>query len=114
MERFSSKDQRFDSRVPLDIVLNKYVKGRPYLCRASNLSRHGLLVHRIHEPRNGETSIGLQFQLPGDDRVITCAGEIVYEHDWLPATGVRFTSIAPEHQAMIDSYIVRKLDWGLF
>ena len=42
----ASADLRQDVRVSIDILLNKYVKGRPYLCRATNLSRHGLLVHR--------------------------------------------------------------------
>jgi hypothetical protein len=92
-------------RVPVDIILNKYIGGRPYLCRATNLSRGGLLVHRVREPSSAETRVGLQFQLPGDDRVITCAGEIVYEHDWVDASGIRFTSVAPEHQAIINSFL---------
>ena len=104
-------DHRYDRRVPIDILLNKYVKGRPYLCRATNISRRGLLVHRIHEPQLPETHIGLQFQLPGDDRVITCAGQITYEHSWLTASGIRFTSVAPEHQQLIDSFIMSQLRW---
>jgi hypothetical protein len=95
------------SRLPLDIILNKYIGGRPYLCRASNLSRGGLLVHRVREPNNSETRVGLQFQLPGDNRVITCAGEIVHEHGWVNASGIRFTSISTEHRALIDSYLER-------
>lgn len=100
--------RRRGSRVRVDILLNKYVRGRPYLCRASNLSRGGMLVHRIHEPRISETRVGLQFQLPGDERVITCAGEITYEHGWTQASGIRFTSVAPEHQALIDAYLNRQ------
>ena len=98
-------DKRHNLRVSIDLLLNKYVRGRPYLGRATNLGRGGLLLHRIREPLSDERSIGLQFQLPGDDRVITCAGEIVHEHQWADATGVRFTSIAPEHQAAIDSFL---------
>lgn len=94
-------------RVPVDIILNKYIKGRPYLCRATNLGRGGLLVHRVREPSSEETRVGLQFQLPGDDRVITCAGEIVHEHAWADASGVRFTCLSPEHQALIDAYLAR-------
>jgi hypothetical protein len=105
----ASADLRQDVRVSIDILLNKYVKGRPYLCRATNLSRHGLLVHRVHEPLSREHSVGLQFQLPDDDRVITCAGEVVFEHDWLKANGIRITAIAPEHQALIDRYLDRYL-----
>lgn len=107
MKTTGSADSRQDKRVSVDLLLNKYIKGRPYLCRASNLSRSGLLVHRVREPRSAETHVGLQFQLPDDDRVITCAAEIVYEHDWLPASGVRITAIAPEHQALLDAFIER-------
>lgn len=95
------------SRVPVDIILNKYVKGRPYLCRASNISRGGLLVHRVREPESAETRVGLQFQLPGDNRVITCAGEIVHEHGWVNASGIRITSISPEHRALLDCFLER-------
>jgi len=100
-----STEHRTGHRVSVDILLNKYVKGRPYLCRATNVSRGGLLVHRIREPQNEETYVGLQFQLPGDDRVITCAGQIVHEHEWVDATGIRFTAVAPEHQAILDQYL---------
>ncbi len=105
----ASADLRQEARVSIDILLNKYIKGRPYLCRASNLSRHGLLVHRVHEPLTRERNVGLQFQLPDDERVITCAGEVVYEHDWLSANGIRITAIAPEHQALIDAFLDRNL-----
>lgn len=97
--------QRKSGRVPVDIILNKYIKGRPYLCRASNLGAGGLLVHRVREPKSEETRVGLQFQLPGDDRVITCAGEIVYEHDWVDASGIRFTSVSAEHLALIEAFV---------
>ena len=105
----SRQEQRFDARVPVDIILNKYIKGRPYLCRASNISRKGLLVHRVHEPMNREASVGLQFQLPGCERVITCAGQVVFEHEWLTANGIWITSIAPEHQDLIDAYVLGQI-----
>jgi len=89
------------------MILNKYIRGRPYLCRATNLGSGGLLVHKIREPRSDEVRVGLQFQLPGDDRVITCAGEIVHQHAWIDAAGIRFTSISPEHQALIDEFVRR-------
>lgn len=105
----SSEEIRKETRVSVDLLLNKYIKGRPYLCRATNVSRHGLLVLRVHEPPSRETSVGLQFQLPDDDRVITCAGEVVFQHAELPATGIRITAIAPEHQALLDAFIERSL-----
>jgi hypothetical protein len=109
VHRYSRQDHRVDARVPIDIILNKYIKGRPYLCRASNLSRRGLLVHRVNEPRARELEVGLQFQLPSSERVITCAGKIVFEHGWLAASGVKITAIAPEHQELIDAFILEQL-----
>ncbi len=106
----TTRELRVEPRVSVDLLLNKYIKGRPYLCRATNLSRRGILVHRVLEPRSEETNVGLQFQLPDDDRVITCAGEIVYEHEWLPATGVLITAIDPQHQKLIDDFITRRID----
>jgi hypothetical protein len=103
--KHQSGENRHSLRANVDVLLNKYVRGRPYLARATNLGRGGLLVHRIREPRNDERSVGLQFQLPGEDRVITCAGEIVHEHAWADATGIRFTSIAPEHRAAINRFL---------
>ena len=105
-----SDDKREDFRVPLDILLNKYVRGRPFLARASNLSRRGLLLHKLFEPTNDETSVGLQFMLPGTDRVITCAGRIVH-NEGAPTTGVEFTHIDPQHQQIIDDYILANLPW---
>lgn len=112
MKATQKGEQRFESRVSIDIILNKYIKGRPYLCRASNLSRRGIFVHRVNEPQHLGKNVGLQFQVPGDERVITCAGEVVHEHDWVDADGILFTSIAPEHQKIIDDYITNQLDWS--
>ena len=103
-------DRRIDFRIPVDFVLNKYVKGRPYLCRATNLSRCGLLVHRVFEPHHDEGHVGLQFQLPGTDRVITCAGKVVHQKDGVD--GVVFTSVDPDHQSMLDDYVLHNLDWS--
>ena len=111
MQESANEDKRLDFRVPVDFVLNKYVQGRPFLCRAVNLSRCGLLLHRVFEPKNNETKVGLQFELPGEDRVITCGGEIVYEHDWLSASGIRFTDVDSKHQKLIDAFIRGHLDW---
>lgn len=111
MTSLVNDDNRLDFRVPVDIVLNKYVNGRPYLCRATNISRCGVLLHRVFEPSHETTNVGLQFQLPGSDRVITCAARVVHQEGSRGGYGVRFTHLAPEHQTMIDSFILDNLDW---
>lgn len=105
MDIFPSNDTRIGSRLSVDLLLNKYLNGRPYLCRASNISRNGLLVHRIMEPESDDLVMGLQFQLPDTDRIITCVGRVIYEHEWIPAQGIQITSISPEHQGLLDQYI---------
>ncbi|MBW2732105.1 MAG: PilZ domain-containing protein [Deltaproteobacteria bacterium] len=107
----SIADERVDFRVPVDLLLNKYVRGRPYLAKATNISRRGLLMHRLFEPENEERSVGLQFMLPGTDRVITCAGRVIYTDEQTETHGVKFTHIAPEHQELLDEYILRNLQW---
>ena len=43
-------DKRKNGRVPLDIYLNKYVGGVPYMARTSNISREGVsLAHLIEQ-----------------------------------------------------------------
>lgn len=103
----ASDDHRRAQRVTVDLLLNKYLGGRPHLARASNLSRRGLLVHRLFEPQSDERAIGLQFQLPNCERVISCAGRIVYSHPWLAADGIELTEIAPQHQQLIDEFLER-------
>jgi hypothetical protein len=104
-------DHRLELRAPVDILLNKYIDGIPHVCRATNLSRGGMLVHKLLEPEKNATEVGLQFQLPGEDRIITAAGRVVYQHKWLRASGVRFTNLAVEHRELIERFILSQLDW---
>jgi hypothetical protein len=109
MNVIAENDKRVDQRITLDILLNKYIQGRPYICRASNLSRRGILIHQVHEPRSQETHVGLQFQLPGVERVITCAGQVIYTNGE-QGSGIQFTCIDPEHQQLIENFIEGHID----
>lgn len=105
-------DHRLELRAPVDMLLNKYVAGTPHVCRASNISRGGMLIHKLLEPeKNGIEVVGLQFQLPNSDRIITAAGRIVFEHPWIRATGIRFTNLSEEHRGLIERYILDRVDW---
>lgn len=105
MSKNHEDERRASDRMTTDFLLNKYVKGRPYLCQASNISPRGLLVQSFCEPVTAEPFVGLQFQLPGFDEVITCTGRVVHrasDSDW---SGVLFTSLAWEHRLLIEEYI---------
>lgn len=101
-------DKRKANRAPLDIYLNKYIGGVPYMVRSADISPEGLRLAHLIEPDHGKKRIGLQFQLPGSEEVIYAEGEIVRE--WAAAkkkegTGVRFTLLTERHRQAIRSYV---------
>ena len=103
-------DKRKNTRVPLDIYLNKYMKGVPYLAHAADISQEGVSLSRLIEPSHDARRVGLQFQLPGSEEVIYAEGEVVRE--WLEPErkeghGVRFTLLTERHRRMIDDYVTR-------
>jgi hypothetical protein len=104
-------DHRKQNRVPLDIYLNKYVAGVPYMARSSDISRDGLGLSHLIEPETAGHRVGLQFQLPGCPEVIYAEGEIVRE--WVDSgaeeegSGVRFTLLTDRHRKLIDQFVAR-------
>ncbi len=100
-------DKRKHNRVPLDIYLNKYVAGVPYMARTADISREGVALASLIEPDQAGKRVGLQFQLPGSEEVIYAEGEIVRE--WLSTgaegSGVKFTLLTERHRRMIDQYV---------
>ena len=105
-------DKRKNARVPLDVYLNKYMGGVPYLARAADISLVGVSLAHLLEPERDTRRVGLQFQLPGSEEVIYAEGEVVRE--WVEASprqhersGVRFTLLTERHRRMIDAYVTR-------
>ena len=105
-------DKRKNARVSLDIYLNKYMGGVPYMARAADISQEGVSLARLLEPEKDARRVGLQFQLPGSEEVIYAEGEVVRE--WVEASprehersGVRFTLLTQRHRQLIDDYVTR-------
>ncbi len=100
-------EKRKHNRVPLDIYLNKYVAGVPYMARTADISREGVALANLIEPDQSGKRVGLQFQLPGSEEVIYAEGEIVRE--WLSTgnegSGVKFTLLTERHRRMIEQYV---------
>ena len=100
-------EKRKHHRVPLDIYLNKYVAGVPYMARTADISREGVALANLIEPDLSGKRVGLQFQLPGSEEVIYAEGEIVRE--WLSTgaegSGVKFTLLTERHRRLIDQYV---------
>ena len=101
-------NKRKHDRVPLDIYLNKYVAGVPYMARTADISREGVALAHLIEPDLSGKRVGLQFQLPGSEEVIYAEGEIVRE--WLgtgeEGSGIKFTLLTERHRRLIDAYVV--------
>jgi c-di-GMP-binding flagellar brake protein YcgR len=102
-------NQRKNDRVSLDIYLNKYVAGVPYMARTSDISREGVGLAHLIEPNMAGKRVGLQFQLPGSEEVIYAEGEVVREWCDLDhneeGSGVRFTLLTERHKKMIEQFV---------
>ncbi len=103
-----SRERRTDARTPVDVLLNRFLNGYPYLCRATDISRHGMRLETFREPAGAPRFMGLQFQLPGSDDVITASGEAVFEDDSARAVGVRFTALPEPAAAAIDRFLAEQ------
>jgi hypothetical protein len=104
----SSIDRRRARRASLDVLANRFLDGYPYLCRATDISRGGLRLYRFNEPATPSRFVGLQFQLPGCDEVLTASGEIVSEDGEARTIGVRFTHLPANAAAAIAKFTRRR------
>ena len=104
-------NKRKQNRVNLDIYLNKYVAGVPYMARTSDISKEGVGLSHLIEPDMAGKRVGLQFQLPGSEEVIYAEGEVV--HEWAAldhkdeGSGVRFTLLTERHRKLIEQFVAR-------
>src|SRR6187549_68247 len=96
-------------RIPVDILINKYIDGEPHVCRAVNVSSGGMLLYKVFEPDVAQEEVSIEFQLPGSQRVLRADGVTLAEHQWARAHGVRFTRIAEEDRALIDRFLAGEL-----
>jgi hypothetical protein len=103
-----ASDRRYDTRVNVDLLINRFLNGHPYMCRMTNISRTGARLVPILEPamRDAPRFVGLQFQLPGRDEIVTASGEMILEG--APANravGVRFTNLPPDSAWAIEAFL---------
>lgn len=98
-------DRRSDDRRPVDLLINRFLNGYPYMCRATDLSRSGMRIVPMLEPTEAPRYMGLQFQLPGTEDVITASGEAVFVAGERAAVGIRFTRLPSESAALIDRFL---------
>jgi hypothetical protein len=100
-----SYDNRRDRRMPISILLNKYIDGEPHVCRAVNVSPGGMLLYKVFEPDVPHSEVSLEFQLPGSPRIVRVDGVTLAEHPWARAHGVRFTRMSDEDRELVGRYL---------
>src|SRR5882757_4291519 len=105
-------DRRHNRRLPVDLLVNRFLDGYPYLCRVTDISRSGMRVVPLIEPSATGTPhtqrfMGLQFQLPGTDEVLTGSGEEVFAEGERASFGVRFTRLPSTTAAVLDRFMMR-------
>jgi len=100
-----TKDNRAERRMPIDILLNKYIDGEPHTCRGVNISRGGMLLYKIFEPDLEQGEVSLEFQLPGSQRILRVDGVTLAEHRWARAHGVRFKSMSDDDRELLHRFL---------
>jgi hypothetical protein len=103
-------DHRRERRLPISILLNKYIDGEPHVCRAVNVSAGGMLLYKVFEPDLLQDEVSLEFQLPGSGRILRADGITLAEHRWARAHGVRFVRMADEDRALLERWLAGDLD----
>lgn len=98
-------DNRGDRRVPIDILLNKYIDGDPHICRAVNISRGGMLLYKVFEPDLEHSEVSLEFQLPGSARIIRVDGVMLSEHRFARTHGVRFARMSDDDRDLVERFL---------
>ena len=101
----ATPERRGGRRQPVDLLINRFLNGYPYLCRATDISRTGMRLVPLLEPLDAPRYMGLQFQLPGSDDVITASGEAVFVAGTRGAVGVRFTRLPAGSAAVLDRFM---------
>ena len=113
-----SCDRRHQRRAKIDLFVNRFLNGHPYMCRMTDISATGARIIPINEPRiwPAPSHMGLQFQLPGRDEIVTASGVAVAGKlgdkpgDKLGESsgrsfGIRFTNMSPDSASAIAAFM---------
>ncbi len=100
-----TSDKRCNPRRPIDILLNKYVSGQPHVCRGVNLSRGGMLVHKVLEPDVPHLSVTVELELPGSSEVLCIEGVALQADRSARAMAIRFLRMPPRVAELIERFV---------
>jgi hypothetical protein len=105
-----NRDRRGERRRKVDLLVNRFLNGYPYLCRATNISRTGIRVVPLGEPAATTRFMGLQFQLPGSEEIVTASGEAVFASGSRGPVGIRFTRVPRASAEQIGRFVAGRHD----
>jgi len=108
--RTSASDRRTFARVGTDVYVNRFLNGHPYMCRMTDISRTGARLVPLLEPDTTRSPkfMGLQFQLPGSDEILTASGEMMSLKAGVSddkSVGIRFTNLPPQAAWAIEAFL---------
>ncbi|HEY8924381.1 MAG TPA: PilZ domain-containing protein [Polyangia bacterium] len=101
-------NRRTNVRAKVDLLANRFLDGRPYVCRVTDLSLTGLRLQPLLEPLTPGRFMGLQLELPDTGAIVTASAEIVEgagTRDGAHGIGVRFTRLGPESERALRSFV---------
>lgn len=100
-------NRRQSNRAKVDLLVNRFLDGQPYICRVTDLSTSGLRLVPLIEPAGEHRFMGLQLQLPGTNVVVTTSAEAVNgrDRDDRNGTGVRFTNLPRESESALRAFL---------
>ena len=96
-------ERRHTARRPFDMFFNKFLDGHPYLCRAVDLSRNGILCEVFTEPASPHQSFPIELRLPGDERSLWVWGRKLRALGKREA--IRFIALHADDRIALDRYL---------
>jgi hypothetical protein len=101
-----ASERRGQRRAKIDLLVNRFLNGHPYMCRMTDISRSGARIVPIIEPSVSPPPlfVGLQFQLPGRAEVVTASGQMIPGHAGR-AIGVKFTNLSGGSAGVIEAFL---------
>ena len=99
-------DRRTSHRAKVDLLVNRFLDGRPYMCRVTDISATGLRLQPLLEPRTPTRFMGLQLELPvSGGAIVTASAEVVDDAGARAGIGVRFTQLGPDSERALRLFV---------
>lgn len=99
-------ERRSGKRVRVDFMVNKFIDGYPYACRAVDISKGGMLVEKLVEPLHSRKAYPVEIGLPGtSDRIWVWARQV---HTKGRRQALRFTSMDAFDQMVLTQYLLQQ------